>query len=216
MSLPFRSSSPSQSSAEPLDQEPSPAAGLPGPELFEILVREHETRLRAFVGSLVRDPGSAEDIAQEAFVVAWRNLHRYDRSQPFGPWLRGIARRLVMAHHRKLGRSKLEFVEEEVVDHLGRLHELLEQNSGDTLDEQLSSLRACFEHLPEHQQRVLEMHYADDLACGDISTAVGRSREAVKKILQRSRAWLGRCIEERLRALGSDAVPDAGPARSES
>lgn len=178
------------------------APGLPGPELFEILVREHETRLRAFVAGLVRDPGGAEDIAQEAFVVAWRNLHRYDRTQPFGPWLRGIARRLVMAHHRKLGRSKLEFVDEEIVDHLNRLHEALESTSGDTLDEQLSSLRACFEHLPQHQQRVLQLHYVDDLACLDISRAVGRSREAVKKILQRARAWLGQCIEQRLEALG--------------
>ncbi len=181
------------------------APGLAGPELFEILVREHETRLRAFVGAMVRDPGGAEDIVQEAFVVAWRNLHRYDRSLAFGPWLRGIARRLIMAHHRKLGRSKLEFVEEEVVNHLGILHELLESNAGDTLDEQLISLRACFEHLPEHQQRVLRLHYADDQPCQEISEHTGRSREAVKKTLQRARAWLGQCIEQRLAALGVEA-----------
>ena len=70
-------------------------------ELFEILVREHEGKLRSFVGALVRDPGAMDDLVQESFLIAWRNLDRYDRKLPFGPWLRGIARRLCLAHHRK-------------------------------------------------------------------------------------------------------------------
>ncbi len=171
-------------------------------QLFEVLVRDHEARLRAFLGSFVRDPGTVEDLVQEAFLVAWRNLDRYDRSMPFGPWLRGIGRKLALAHYRRSTNEKLDFFDEEVITTLSNLHAAFEAMPGDTLAEQLSSLRACFGHLPEHQQRVIEMHYSDELGCGEIGDTLGRSREAVKKLLQRGRAWLSQCIEQRMTALG--------------
>jgi len=173
-------------------------------EVFEILVREHEGRLRGFITALVRDPGAIEDLVQESFLVAWRNLARYDRNLPFGPWVRGIARRLCMAHYRRIGEDRLDFIEGETVDHICEMFNDFEALPGDTLDDQLASLRACMQHLPAHQQRVLQLHYEDNLGCGEIAENLGRSREAVKKLLQRSRAWLGQCIEQRMAALNPD------------
>ncbi|MAE75374.1 MAG: RNA polymerase factor sigma-70 [Planctomycetes bacterium] len=174
-------------------------------ELFEILVREHEPRLRAFVNSLVRDPAGVDDVVQESFLVAWRNLYRYDRGKPFGPWLRGIGRRLCFAHYRHVSDQRVTFVEEAVVDHLQDLYALLDTASGDTLDEQLVSLRKCLVGLPEHQRDVLRLHYEEDLGCNAIADRQGRTRESIKKLLQRSRAWLGRCIEQRITALQGGA-----------
>src|SRR5437764_12563739 len=39
---------------------------------------------------VVHDAAAAEDIAQESFLSAVRNLDRFDRSRPFGPWLHRI------------------------------------------------------------------------------------------------------------------------------
>ena len=152
----------------------------------------------------MRDSIAVEDLVQESFLVAWKNLDRYDREQPFGPWVRGIGRRLSLAHFRKSGRDKHEFVDEETVASLSLMHDQLDTHPGDTLDEKLTSLRACLERLPEHQARVLRLHYSEDLDCQAIAESVGRSREAVKKLLQRGRAWLGACIEQRLAATGGD------------
>ena len=174
-------------------------------ELFEILVREHEPRLRAWVSALVRDGAAVDDLVQESFLVAWRNLHRFDHSLPFGPWLRGIGRRLCLAHHRRNGQSKLAYQSADVVEELGNLFRKLDESNAESFDQELGSLQVCFEKLPEHQQRILTLHYDEQLGCGDIATVVGRSREAVKKVLQRSRAWLGDCIEQRLDALGGRA-----------
>ena len=100
------------SESQPLRDNPesSEDPAIQPRELFEILVRDHEPRLRGFVAALVSDPGGVDDVVQEAFLVAWRNLDRYDRSLPFGPWLRGIARRLCLAHYRKASDRRLAFV----------------------------------------------------------------------------------------------------------
>jgi tmRNA-binding protein len=67
-------------------------------DLFEILMREHIDSVRAFLLSSLRDAVAAEDVLQETFLVAWRILDRYDRKLPFGPWVRGIAAKLLLNH----------------------------------------------------------------------------------------------------------------------
>lgn len=87
-------------------------------DLFEILVRDHIDSVRAFLLSSLRDSVAAEDVLQETFLVAWRILDRYDRQLPFGPWVRGIAGKLLLNHRRKLMRTKLYFCDEEALTYL--------------------------------------------------------------------------------------------------
>ena len=54
---------------------------------MEALFRHHWPRAYRAAYLVVHDSGAAEDIAQEAFLAAVRNLDRFDRRRPFGPWL---------------------------------------------------------------------------------------------------------------------------------
>ena len=54
-----------------------------------------------YLRAAVRNQSAVEDLFQETMLVAWRRLNEYDRSYPFGPWVRGIAAKLIMAHFRK-------------------------------------------------------------------------------------------------------------------
>jgi len=58
--------------------------------IFRLLL-EHEAELRAFIGSMLRDRGLADDVFQEVALALWRQADRYDASRPFGPSARGIA-----------------------------------------------------------------------------------------------------------------------------
>ena len=53
--------------------------------------------LTVFLRSRVNDEAAVDDLFQETMLVAWKRLDDCDLSRPFGPWLRGIAHRLVMA-----------------------------------------------------------------------------------------------------------------------
>src|ERR671917_1296198 len=57
---------------------------------IEALFRLHWPRAYRAAYLVVHDAAAAEDIAQEAFLAAIRNLDRFDRSRPFGPWLHRI------------------------------------------------------------------------------------------------------------------------------
>ena len=57
---------------------------------LEKLFREHWPRAFRAARLVTGDAAAAEDIAQEAFLAAIRNLDRFDRRRPFGPWLHRI------------------------------------------------------------------------------------------------------------------------------
>ena len=57
---------------------------------LERLFREHWPRAYRAARLITGDAAAAEDIAQEAFLAAIRNLDRFDRRRPFAPWLHRI------------------------------------------------------------------------------------------------------------------------------
>src|ERR1043165_1313650 len=62
------------------------------PKGFEALVREHHRRLLAYAQALARGSDVAEDLAQDALLVAHREFARFDAARDFGAWVRGIIR----------------------------------------------------------------------------------------------------------------------------
>lgn len=166
-------------------------------DLFEILVREHADMLMVYLRSAVRDSCAADDLFQETLLVAWRNLDRFDRSRPFGPWLRGIAGRLVLAHYRKGARGPL-LCDQAALEQLDRRVSGLESLRGDTLDEKLEGLRKCLELLPEPYQQAIRLRYLEELRGERLAQRLAVSLENMKKRLQRAREKLLDCLERRL------------------
>ena len=67
---------------------------------FGLLVAGHERPLRAFLAK-VAGPNCAEDLAQEAFLKAWRFADRYDGLSRYSTWLTRIAWRCHLDSIRK-------------------------------------------------------------------------------------------------------------------
>jgi RNA polymerase sigma-70 factor (ECF subfamily) len=163
-----------------------------GREVFEILARENADMLTAYLRSLLGADHALDDIFQEALVVAWRRLSEYDRQRPFGPWLRGIARNLVMEHHRR-GRVRAAAVDEAVLEALDARFDQFGR-SGEGFRERAEQLLGCLSRLPESMREVVEMVYARGLMLKQIALAVGAAEETIKKRMQRARASLADCL----------------------
>ena len=60
---------------------------------FTELVQRHQRLAHGSAMAVVHDPDVAKDVAQEAFVAAWRSLPKLLDANKFPAWLRGIVRR---------------------------------------------------------------------------------------------------------------------------
>ncbi len=68
---------------------------------FAELVGRHERRLLTFLFRRIGSLGEAEDLLQDTFVRAWRNLDQYDPRWRVTTWLYTIVSRLAASHYRK-------------------------------------------------------------------------------------------------------------------
>lgn len=164
--------------------------------VFEILVRENADMLTTYLRAVVWRPAAVDDLFQETMLVAWRRLHEYDQSRPFGPWLRGIAARLVMAHARK-ARRDLMVCDESVMQYLDQQVQQISQQKGDTWDDKIVALRECLADLPEIPKRAISLRYLEGCPAQRMADLLEVTHEAIKKRLQRGRAQLLACLQRK-------------------
>jgi RNA polymerase sigma-70 factor (ECF subfamily) len=173
-------------------------------EVFEILIREHARELDLFLRALVRDDALAEDLLQETLLVAWRRLGDFDRRRPFGAWLRGIAGRLALAERRRRARAG-ELDDERVLELLDARFAALHALPGDDLDERLGALEECLAQLPARMRSALELRYVKELGGDALAALLETSAAAARKLLQRARERVARCLDGKLAPGGGTA-----------
>ena len=158
-------------------------------------VRREHSRLRAHIRALGVRAEAVDDLAQESLVIAYAKLDSFDRSQDFGAWVRGIARKLVANARRKEIRRQI-LLSEHLADALIALEHTLPDSPAD--EDRAGALRACVENLPEHQQALLHWRYFEELSPGAIASRLDRTANDVRQMLFRLRRSLLACVEDRL------------------
>ena len=149
---------------------------------LEALFNAHWPRANRAAYLVVHDAALAEDVAQEAFLAAIRNLDRFDRRRPFGPWLhRIVVNRAIDAARARSLRRESELTEgtaalegpEPVVDS-GVLRAL-----GDLPPEQRAVivLRHLLGYTPGEIARLL------DLPRGTVNSRLRRGLDAMRESL---------------------------------
>lgn len=174
-------------------QAPRPVEPL---ALFEILVRENADSLTAFLRAAVEDLAAGDDLFQETMLIAWRRIGDYDRARPFGAWLRGIARNLVLAHYRRAARE-VTCSDEQMLDYLDRRMAQIDRQPGDTLDEKIQELRDCISRLAPLYQEPINLHYRQQKTAEWIAQHLATTKDAILKRLQRARMQLAECLEHK-------------------
>ena len=165
-------------------------------ELFADLVKEHQVSLRVFVRSLGVESGWVDDLAQDTFVVAYREMDSYDPDRDFGKWLRGIARNLVRNELRKQGRHR-RILHESLSQHLLGLAENEKDREVDVT--QLSALRDCVEQLPGRSRELVRSRYYEGWDATILADKFEMKAATVRQTLLRIRRQLYQCINQRVK-----------------
>lgn len=165
-------------------------------EVFSQLVRTHHASLRAFVRALGAEEAWVDDMAQEVFLVAYRNYAKFDPTADFGKWLRGIARNLV-ANERRKGARHTRLLPAVVVDVL--LNQTPDTtNHGHESTDLLPAMRECVAQLPPRSQELLHHRYTNGENAAQLAERLHTRAEAVRQSLVRIRATIKTCVERKL------------------
>jgi len=167
------------------------------PKGFEELVREHHRRLLAYALALTRRNEVAEDLAQDALLIAHRDLAKFDAARDFGAWVRGIIRMKYLEWTRS---HRLERMSEAQIEAIDAEHREWDRAAEEGRGDALAALRLCREELGGHVVETLNLFYQDQRSCADIAARLKISELVVRKRLQRARDVLGDCLKKRLGA----------------
>jgi RNA polymerase sigma-70 factor, ECF subfamily len=179
------------------------AAALAGsPDAFRALVERHQDQVYRLALRMVRDPGLAEDLAQETFLKAYRALATYDPHWKLGSWLLKIAHNATIDHLRRqrLDTRPLETgADDDAPSLLDRL-----ADEGDPGPEALArgrglarDLRAAIDALEPAYRELVLLRFQEGLAYQDIAEVTGLPLGTVKVRLHRGRKRLADAIAAR-------------------
>jgi RNA polymerase sigma-70 factor (ECF subfamily) len=158
---------------------------------FEQLVRRHQRYVFNLAYRVLGDYVEAEDVAQEAFVRAWRGLTGFRGQARFTTWLYRIVHNLCLSRLPGLQQQlqQSEPLEETLAHSADSPPELSEER------ERVAFLRAELERLPEKYRLVLTLRYLQHLSYDEIAAVLGLTMGTVKTHIHRARGLL----TERLR-----------------
>jgi RNA polymerase sigma-70 factor (ECF subfamily) len=153
---------------------------------FERLVARLQVALVHFLVRRTRCHADAEDLAQDAFVRAYRSLDRYSSRWRFRTWLFTIAHRLSInfAGRARRERQSPETLDAAVSGAPRPIDCLAAEEHRRTLWEIAAS------QLNNEEVTALWLHYVEEFSTAEIAQVLGRSRMAVKTIMFRARKRL--------------------------
>lgn len=177
--------------------------------LFDILVRQHAEMLNAFIHSFAFEKSTVDDVFQETIITAWKRIDEFDRSRPFGPWLRGIARNHILSSARKNRRYRAHLTEL-MQQRIALQFDKVDQAAGDSFSQRISELHDCIARLKEDAHEAIDLVYVRGLDAAAAAKALGTTDETFRKRLYRARLALAECLRTKSIFAPATELPPTG------
>jgi len=162
---------------------------------FELLVAKYQRKLVRLISRIVRDPAEVEDVAQEAFIKAYRALPQFRGESAFYTWLYRIgvnsAKNFLVAQGRRAPTSTEKDAEEaETFEDAGQLRDINTPESILMSRQVALTVNAAMDKLPEELRTAITLREVegmsyDDIAelmncpIGTVRSRIFRAREAI-------------------------------------
>ena len=165
------------------------SAGLADPAAFR---RFYEEALPYVFGYFMnrcgRDVAVAEDLTQETFLAAVREIRRGSPVSAALPWVLGIARNKLVDHYRREERRERKL---SLAWEAARTEDLPPWD-----DASLGRAVEVLDQVAPAQRAALVLRYVDGLGVGEVAAALGRSAHATESLLARGRDSFRRIFAE--------------------
>jgi len=180
-------------------------------ESFATLVRRYQSRVLGLAYRYIGDRGSAEDLAQEAFLRVYKARERYEPRAKFSTWLYRIVVNLCLNEIRwRKGRPSMSLaVATETSSNLNL--DVTDQNEPEPIEtiqdaEMADTIRAIIGTLPENQRLAILLNKYQGLSYQEVADSMDLSVMAVKSLLTRARVKIKEKLAPYLREESRDAM----------
>jgi RNA polymerase sigma factor (sigma-70 family) len=174
---------------------------------FGKLVERHQSLVCALALGACGDLHRSEDIAQEAFVGAWRQLAELKESEKFKSWVCGIARNIANSSIRQDGRRLTAQVDNECCDEAQVEAATPADHAIDS--EERAILLRHLQEMPTLYREPMVLFYRQNKSVASVAEVLGVSEDAVKQRLSRGRVMLAERVERALGSVLRRTVPSA-------
>lgn len=175
---------------EPSDEALMAAVSARQQQAFRILMARHMQRAIGVAQRIVRDPGEADDIGQEAFLRVWSRAASFDPDiARFTTWLYRIVLNLAFDRSK---RRPLAPIDEAVDVHAngpGPVELLI-------ADEERRILEQAMAGLSERQRGAIALFHMEGLSGEESAQAMDLSAKAFESLLGRARARLKENVQK--------------------
>jgi RNA polymerase sigma-70 factor (ECF subfamily) len=156
---------------------------------FDELMARYKKPILNFVYRMIGDAHEAEDVAQDVFVHAYRNLPRFTPrpGAKFSTWLFQLARNAAIDRLRKRGRADFQSLEELKRDFPGMGRNPADQSDLSDLSDLIARAVAA---LPEDQRTAFVLSEYHGMATAEIAAVMDTSEKSVESRLYRARHTL--------------------------
>lgn len=161
-------------------------------ELVQQLFVKHASAIRGFIRAFLPDFNQADDVLQESFLTATAKAGSFQEGTNFLAWATAIAKLKTLEFHRN-NRSAGETLSPEVIDALCATTPLTPSDGFQAM------LRDCLAELPPRAKEALDLRYGDACKPAEVAHRLNWTPESVYVTLSRARAFLRKCVEQKMK-----------------
>lgn len=166
---------------------------------FDLLVLKYQHKIFAVISRFIRDHAEVQDVAQDAFIKAYRALPNFRGESAFYTWMYRIAintaKNYLVARNRRPPASDLEVEDAEFYSGNEAIHEMNTPERMLLRDELQNVIDLAFRDLPDDLRMAVTLREIDGLSYEEIAEAMDcpigtvrsrifRAREAIDKKIQ--------------------------------
>jgi RNA polymerase sigma-70 factor, ECF subfamily len=165
---------------------------------FDLLVLRYQHRILGLIGRFIRDPAEVEDVAQEAFIKAYRALPKFRGDSAFYTWLYRIAINTAKNHMVARGRrppaTDIDVEDAEFMEHNTALTDIGSPEANQERDDLQRVINEAIEDLPEDLRTAFTLREFSGLSYEEITEIMGCPVGTVRSRIFRAREALDKKI----------------------
>ena len=175
---------------------------------FEMLIRKYQGLVCAVTFSATGHFDVSEDLAQEAFVQAWKNLAQLQDLQRFRGWLLSITRRCILNYYRSTkGHPVQSAGPEQIQDHAS--DRPTPEEEAISREEETMVAQALMA-IPENYREPLVLFYRQQHSIKEVAEIIGQPESTVRVQLHRGRQML----KDKVEAMVDRTLSRSGPTNT--